>query len=70
MCLEAHYKDLSDGCKNVISEFISNADKNPSLNSIFLKACEPFWQEFCQVCTGDVLDDADRGDDANSRRYE
>ncbi|ESO11293.1 hypothetical protein HELRODRAFT_116840 [Helobdella robusta] len=56
-CLEDNLDNLSEECRKVVSESIVDVDKDPSINGIFLRSCEPFWQKHCQMMTEELEDE-------------
>ena len=50
-CLEEKLDLLSEGCQKVVREYVEEVDEDPEIDEIFARACAPFWEEHCQVCT-------------------
>jgi hypothetical protein len=48
-CLEDNLQKLSDKCKNAIGQYTEEVDEDPEISEIFVRACKPFWNQYCQV---------------------
>jgi len=48
-CLEDNLEELQPACKKAITDYALGEAEDPTINSIFVEACAPFWDVYCQV---------------------
>jgi len=69
-CLEENLEHLEVKCKDVIKDILKAEGEDPTINSVFVEACSPFWDKYCQhalLAHKKEGTDDDEGDDGDER---